>query len=151
MSAVLERKKVDRILNPQRFGLAEYKRNIWHVVAELGTEPDDVMVPAYWAHVAEQFKPFDEIRVTIDDGAWVLYLLVTSCDRNWAKVFKLAFHELMDDMSAPAKSIRHEVAWKGPHLKWCVVRVSDGAKVSEGHADKTAAAAWMSEHERAIE
>jgi hypothetical protein len=144
----MEQVKRALILNPQRMRLAEYERQDWIVNAEEGTTPDDLKDPGYWAHMSAQLKPYDHIEVRIDNGEWVAELLVLSCDRNWAKVYPLSFHDLRKAGDVEVASEKYEVAFKGPQFKWSVIRMSDGEKLKTGCADKAEAASWLREHEK---
>jgi hypothetical protein len=46
------------------------------------------------------------------------------------------------------KAIPHVIAERGPHLKWCVLRTSDGEPVSTGHESPQAATIAMHNLER---
>lgn len=125
---------------------AEYARNVWIVNAETGTTPSDVLEPIYWAHVASRLSPYDRIEVRAEEGDWVMELIVIACERNWARVHVLHKHELASPNAVPAAE-NHQVMWKGPQKKFCVIRVADMQAVQEGFADKRDAYAWMVNHE----
>ena len=135
------------ILNPQRIGLAEARRQEWVVDAEEGTTVHDVLEPGYWAHVSSSMQPYDHIEVRLETGEWIAELLVMGVGRNWAKVFLVAKHELQPIDDTPL-AIQHKVEWKGPHRKFVVIRTSDSESVQEGFAEKSAAISWMVNHER---
>jgi hypothetical protein len=44
----------------------------------------------------------------------------------------------------------YEVKWRGPHLKFCVVRKSDNSPISERNESKEAALKQKAEYERAL-
>jgi hypothetical protein len=133
-------------LNEPRFKLAEAVRNVWVVNAEQGTTVNDVLEPAYWAHVAQRLRPYDHIEVRIDTGEWLLSLLVLGCDRNWAKVHVLHRYELEKAETDMPKAKKHRVEWKGPQLKWCVIRNSDNEIIFK-EMEKAEAHAQMAHHE----
>jgi hypothetical protein len=132
----------------QRMKSAEYERNVWVVNAEHGTIVNDVLEPAYWAHVAQKLRPYDRIEVRVDSGEWLLELMVLGCDRNWARVHVLHRYELGPVEAELPAAQKHKVEWKGPQLKWCVIRVSDSEIIVRG-LDKGQAFAEMGRHERA--
>jgi hypothetical protein len=136
------------ILQPQRMRLAEYERQEWVVTAELGTTKKDVLDPQYWAHMSELMKPYDHIEVRIDDGSWLMKLLVKECDRNWAKVIELEFYDLEVKDEKTVVNSKYRVEWKGPHHKWAVIRESDSEILKASFTDKHQANAWMMEHEK---
>ena len=51
-----------------------------------GVTLDEIQVPGFWAHMAAYLRPYDHIEARADDGTWVAYLIVTGCDRTWARV-----------------------------------------------------------------
>lgn len=139
------------VLMPDRFGEAEFKTHHFIADAEVGTTIEQVMDPAYWAHVAQQMDPFDHIEVRAEDGSWIAYLIVKACERNYAKVVLDRVVKLEGDMEIPASSMKHKVEWKGPHHKHCVIRISDSQMVSSGHKSRFEAETWMRNHERGME
>jgi len=139
------------VLTQERFLLAEAANQRWVVNAEARHTPEDIMNPAYFAHVANKMTIFDEVRVRSENGDWIADLIVVACGDNWARVKVLAVHELKgEDRRVPTDAIEHYVDWKGPHHKYCVIRKADGQKLSTGHASRGSAAEWMREHERTI-
>ena len=153
MSAVLE--KVEKravVLNPQRRALAEQWRQEWVVNAEEGTSIEDVMEPAYWAHVSADMEQFDRVEVRMETGEWTADMIVTGVGRNWATVHLIQKH----DLAAPSLSLinaasSHEVVWRGAQHKWGVRRLSDKEVIQSGFADKGTAQAWLNDHERKIQ
>lgn len=139
-----------RTIHPTRMHLAEYDRQDWTVNADLGTKLEEVLEPDYWAHMAPQMQQYDHIEVRVDDGSWIAYLLVTACDRNWAKVKLLHRYDLVEDQSIPVASLRYKVDFKGPQHRWSVIRLSDGAYVHEGERTRLAAEQWMANHEKTV-
>lgn len=144
-----EETKRDKILIEARLKEAEYERKVYVVNAEHGTTINDVLEPAYWAHVAPKLRPYTRLEVRIDSGEWMLELLVLSCDRTWAKVAVLHRYELApgDEDMPPAS--KHKVEFKGPHWKWCVIRVADGGVIFKG-LEKEQAFAELERHERTM-
>lgn len=136
------------ILNPSRFELVEYERQDWIVTAEMGTVLSDLIDPGYWAHVSAKMKPYDQIQVRVDDGSWLVNLLVLDCSRNWAKVYVMSEHKLTTADVSRSQAESYSVEYKGPHRKFCVIRKSDNDAVHEGEADKETAIQWMLNHEK---
>lgn len=137
-------------LQPERMQLAEYQRNDWVVTAEQGTTTDDIINPIYFAHMAAMMKPYDHIEVRVDDGTWIADLLVLQIERNWARVKLMNYHELavVDEVNTAPSS--YEAVWKGPHLKWSVLRKSDKANIKPGFNDRVGAEAAMRDLERLV-
>lgn len=138
----------NNILPPQRHRLAEEVRNLWVVNAEEGTTIQDVMEPGYWAHVAQLLRPYDHIEVRLETGEWIAELLVISQGLNWAKVHMLHHHNLSVSTEAPPASQKHEVKYRGPQHKWCVVRLSDRQVLDSGRDSAADANAWLQNYER---
>ena len=141
------KKDSHRMISPTRVALAEYDRQDWVATAEVGTTKEEVLDPAYWAHLAAKMKPYDKIEVRVDDGEWMMELVVLACDRTWAKVHMLHFYQLAK-VETKNMSTKHDPVWKGPHLKWCVIRNSDQTIVQEKLDSREAANVWIKEHEK---
>jgi hypothetical protein len=137
----------NNILDPQRHRLGEEVRNTWVVNAEEGTTIQDVMEPAYWSHVASRLRPYDHIEVRLETGEWIAEMLVLSQGLNWARVHMLHHHDLVMSHETPPESQKHEVKWRGPHNKWCVIRLTD-KQVLQAEMEKDQAIAWLTNYER---
>lgn len=136
-------------LMPVRLKFAENERNQWFVVPEAGTDFDALLDPAYWAHVSAKFKPCDIIEVHAEEGSYYGRLLVQDAGKLYAKVAKLEYVELDKvevTQSNPALT-GHEVKWRGPIHKWCVVRgpdvLKEGLQKSEAHA-------WLGQYSKTL-
>jgi len=128
--------------------LTEFGRQDWVATVEEDTNLESVLDPAFWANTAVQMKPYDHIEVRCEDGSWIADLVVLGCDRNWARVHLKHEYKLTTSDVSLTQAKKHEAKWKGPHLQFCVIRLSDSQVISEKHQTKEAAALWMSEHER---
>lgn len=137
------------ILNPQRMGLREGRRQDWVVNAEAGTTVADVLDPQYWSHMAAEMLQYDRVEVLLETGEWMLELVVLGRDRNWAQVHVLHHHQLEKvaaDMPAAAK---HRVEWKGPQHRFCVIRNSDNEVIQKELQSRVAAGDWLTAYEKA--
>lgn len=140
--------KRSAVLVEARMKPAEYERNDWVANVEFGHTIEDVLDPGYWAFTAPKLKPYDHIEARSEDGTWVADLIVCGCDRTWAKVaLKQKFNLTTQDVSQSQAS-KHTVEWKGPQLRFGVVRTSDATIVKDGFREKAQAEAWMKEHEQ---
>lgn len=142
--------KQSPMINSGRMRLAEYDRQDWIANIEFGTSVEQIMEPGYWALMASQLKPYDHIEARSEDGSWVAYLIVTGCDRTWARVVvdhvvKLTTSDVSQTEAVTAK---HKVEWKGPQHRYSVIRLSDDERIKDGFHIKDEAYAWMREHER---
>jgi hypothetical protein len=140
--------KRDITLAPARMQLSEYLRNDWVVTAEQGTTLDDIVNPAFFAHMASQMKAYDHVEVRVDDGSWLSELLVLQVERNWVRVRVLTYYDLADNSSQDSAPSVYETAWKGPHLKWSVIRKSDHENIKSGFVDRVSADAALRDLER---
>ena len=144
-----EKKREAGMAVPNRVQMAEGGRNVHLYTAPSGTEPDDMLVPAYWGLVCKNFRPYDHIEVRTDDGAfWGEYIILAS-DRTWAKVHPL---RVVDLPNAQVEEIdpAYKIEWKGPHLKFCVLRTENGSAVHEGEQERSGAVAWLQQYLRTI-
>lgn len=144
-----EERKGQAVLMPERFGEAEFKRHDFVADIPAGTTLEQILEPAYWAHVSKDMDPFDHIEARAEDGSWVAYLVVLFAERTYARV-KLDRAVKIDEAIEQAdKYAKHKVEWKGPHFKFAVIRMSDNAKVQDGFKTRPEADAWMRNHEKA--
>ena len=142
-----------KVETPTAIQEAEYRRTIWLLNAASGTQPDDVLVPEYWAHVGAKLKPWDRIEVRAADGTWYTELMVLDASRQWARVKTLvgpvmltsADVSLTQTQAADACEVMH----RGPR-KWSVVRKSDRAVMHEGEERRDAAEQWLAENAGAL-
>lgn len=150
MTEVLERTQ-KLVLTDSRMGLAEYRQQRWVVDAAEGTTIERVLEADYWQHVSGSMhvQQFDRIEVRQETGEWIVELIVLAAGSNWTRVFLAAKYDLAGAVAeVPAAAIRHVVAFKGPHKKHCVIRLSDSALIQEGFSTKVEADAWLVNHER---
>jgi hypothetical protein len=135
-------------LASNRLHFAENRRNVFCVTPEHGTPYDAILKDDYWAHVSAKMKPGDRIEVLAEDGSYFAELLVQDAGRLYAKVASLR-HVKLDAVEVKEGGLvmeGYEVAWKGPQLKWCVLRGKD--RLKEG-MDKATAIHWMQSHAKA--
>lgn len=143
-------KKSKPVIMPDRVGLAENKRQDWVVDVPVSVTLEQAMEPSYWAHVAELMEPLDHIELRCEDGSWVADLIVQFCERNYARVVLKNLTKLEPVTDAPANAIDHKVQWKGPVLKFCVIRVSDDKIIKQGIKSKPLAYDELQEHEKSL-
>ena len=139
------------VLMPDRFGEAEFKRHDWVVDVPVGVSVEQLLDPAFWAHVASQMDPFDHIEARAEDGSWIAYLVVRICERNYAKVSIDRVLEFSDQVAEAPVSTKHKIEWKGPHHKYVVIRLADSQAVQSGFKSRYDAETWMRQHERGME
>lgn len=149
----MENEKATPQLSGDRFKLAEHERNVWSITVEEGITRAQIIDPAFLAHVGAKLRPYDQIEVRCDDGTMYARLMVLQADRTWARVHVMEWHDLttrdvaLSQSEAPTPQVDrqqgYEVAWKGPHKKWCVIRKLDSQYVREEEETKANAAKWL--------
>jgi hypothetical protein len=139
----------DISLNPSRLKGAEFQRAVWTVTVEDDVKKDDLLIDQFWAHVAHKFRQYDKIEVRTDDARFFAELLVIAAERNWAKVIFTNFVEIKQNQKDEPES-PYEIAHKGPHMKFCVIRKSDRHMLKEGCQTRKEASEWLESHIKAI-
>ncbi|WP_036258183.1 hypothetical protein [Methylocapsa aurea] len=142
----------NKALNESRFKLSEHAFNRWFVTAETGTTIEEILHRDYWRHIARNLRPYDEIRVAIDSGDWLLVLHVASAGATWANVVELQrFESLKAGASAVAQDEGEglHVDWRGPHARFAVMRKSDGNVVKDKFQDRALAEEYIRNSEGA--
>ena len=138
------------VLMPERMALREHAFNDWVVDLPMTVSLEQALDPAFWAHVSAQMNPSDHITLRAEDGSWIAYLVVAYCERSFAKVVLDRCVKLDKDTDAPAHTVKHMVDWKGPRMKYAVIRNSDAAVLKEGCVTKDEAVSWMRDHEQTM-
>lgn len=136
-------------LPPQRRQLADFGKQHHVVTVEAAEFTEDFLKPEFWALVAKEFKVGDTIEIR-DDGMtfWAEYL-VLGCGATWAKVSKLRSYALVpEEQRSVAPDFK--VEYKGPHRKYCVIRLSDKSIVHEGEQDAAAANRWLESYAKTV-
>lgn len=134
---------------PNRVQMAENGRNTFLFTAESGAQKEDFLRPEFWGLVSKSFRPYDHVEIRIDDATfWGEYLVLAS-DRTWAKLHPLR------EIALPSATVDdidpdYKIEWKGPHLKYCVIRVSDASVVHEGEQERGGAGQWLEGYIRTI-
>jgi len=129
------------------FFLTEEIQSMYTIHPPVGTQPEDVMQPIFWAHVARKLRPMAEIRVMPKDGTWYGIYLVLYADDNSANVQELAIYPI--DVSEGGDSDVYYVKWVSPPLKFGVIRKADNARIQDGFASKKDAVVWMHGYKKA--
>lgn len=149
MAEVLERKSKFAPLPPVRRKLAEHGRQTHLITVESAEYPEDFLKPEFWALVAKDMQLGDHVEIRDDSMSFWGEYIVLGCDATWAQL-----HQLRQAQLVPAEqrliSPDFLVAFKGPHRKWCIVRISDGAIVHEGEQHRGAANLWLEGYAKTI-
>ena len=138
---------------------AEYKRNTWRVNVPADTDYKELFVPSFWANVAIKLVRGDVIEVFAEDGSWYAELLVRVQARTHAQVEELLYKNFGEKAeqvaentalgSAKSEGAAPTVAWKGPNLKYSVVR-HDGVYLKNGFETKQEAQDWADANAEAL-
>jgi hypothetical protein len=145
----------DRKVRPMevmRFNGEEFSRMAWVCTAFEHTNPEDLLQPEYWAHVATKLTPRSRIEAWADDGSWMAEYVVLEAGRNWARLHLLTVHHFTSADIAQTLADRmspYEITHRGPHAKWSVIRKSDRQVLSEGYETARGAAEYMDERLKA--
>jgi len=140
-------------LNIGRFSSTEFVNKHWTCTVEVGTTLEEVLQPAFFSNVAMMITPYDQIIVRTDDGSWYAELLVLMSGPSWAKVHLKYSANLLDKEDSGLTQDQEDkfiVAWRGPHLKWCVTRKDDKMNIKEVCNSKVEAYSWLREYLRAV-
>jgi hypothetical protein len=146
MSAAAALKPVESpSLMPHRGQLARAERNVWRYFPEPNHTKEQIMAPAYWAHVSRRHRVGDKIEALWEDGSAYAELLIIACDKDYTKTVLLTFLDITGGSAAKADG-QFDVQWKGSVKKHCIVRLSDGAVIQEGLQTKVDAEAWLEQN-----
>ncbi len=133
-------------LMPSRFEIEEALRARHVGTAHSGSRPEDVLDPAYWAHVGAKLHVRDRIELWADDGAWFLEAVVLSAGRNWARVHLLRVEHLTPQTQIELPAPGYQVVYRGMQDKWCVLREMDNQIVQKGEDSRDDAIVWLAGH-----
>lgn len=146
MSEAPQQKAPIQLSAPNRLLLAEHAFVHHAVTAELGTTLEDVLRPEYFAHFASRFAPYHEITVRVDDGTWYAKLVVLAVGRSWVKTEVLHAVSLSSKDVEQTQADSYEVLYRGPTLKFGVVRKADRSVLKDRFSTKAEAVAWAAEN-----
>ena len=122
---------------------ADYCRTIWQANIAHGVDFKSILEPGFWAGVASKFRVGDRIEVWPEDASYLSELLVMEVQTAAIRVRVLSFVSLVD-LEIPDDA-QFEVAWKGPHAKWSVIRRADKAIIYRELPSRDAAVAKLTE------
>ncbi|MGE0231430.1 MAG: hypothetical protein AB7O39_03165 [Flavobacteriaceae bacterium] len=133
-----------------RFKLAEYVRNTWHVTPKPEDEPKDLLDPKWWVHVSQNLKAGDRIEAFAETREWYAEGVVLDAGVWGAKIaLTLGPVKLANDAVVEAPE-EYAVQWGGPSAKWRVVRVADKTVLRDQLGSKEEAASYIKSHRKAM-
>ena len=112
----------------------------------VGTTPEDVMVPDYWAHHTSGMQAMDLLEVMTEDGAWeglFRVMFVSKVEARLAKIYVVKHDKFTVE---DAQSVSHEVVWRGPVAKFGVVRKDTKEVVKDRFGTKEEAIKFLGDH-----
>lgn len=133
--------KKARQITENRLSLEASERRRFIVKPEAGTNPDDMLDPAYWVHIARRLTPLDRIEAIAEDGSWLQELIVMYTGQNMVRVARLAIINLEAVSTDDGET--YEIKWAGPGDKHRIIRKADGAIMGRGYRTKEEAAAAL--------
>lgn len=153
--------KMPKRIHASRFSAEDSTQNIsiWQALVDINTKPQDLLVPDLWAHIARQWgdpnrggyiRPWDEVRVRPDGGAYYAELIVQEVDVHGIRMaIKGDVVEL--DVGAPSDSLipkEYSFDYAGLHGKWRVLRMTEEGNevVHDGFPQKGSAMRWLTNH-----
>jgi len=151
MSAVMEERPEVAIM-PARMPLAESQRVTYFATVEPGVTRKDLLEPSFWKHVANKLRSTYLIEVTTDDFQYYGKYMVIDAGHNWAVVEELEFKELGSHKKIESENQEklYKVVQRGPHLKWCVVRLKDNETIKD-RMGKEEAERFLKEYLKTLE
>lgn len=135
-------------LNIARHSIREHVNQDHAITVPIGTTVKDMDRPDFWANLAPYFTQYNKIYATVDDGAWYAEFLIIACNSNSARVELLTFIQLDESVTSgdvPPIPATHEIKFRGPYAKWCVIRKSDG-HILRDKMKRDEAGLWLSEY-----
>lgn len=146
-----EKERHTPILDASRVRGAEFERVIYCVFPDKGVTQEDMQDPAFWSSTAVKFRPWTRLEVYAEDGTYFAEAIVLACDRAWAKVHFLSWHNLTtSDVSlTQAQTSKFEVTHT-PNRKWHVVRKADRQIMKEFCQTKGEAETWLTEYTKTV-
>lgn len=130
MNEITKKPEINMRARPTRMSLLNYTTNHWGLIVPPDVGMDQLMLPEFWAHVAlRQLKPFDDVRVSCEDGSWTVLLFAREVERAAARMGVIWYKNFDEADCAPelipAESEEYKVKWRGPQIKFVVIRLSD--------------------------
>ncbi|MEN9903117.1 MAG: hypothetical protein RL651_1781 [Pseudomonadota bacterium] len=145
----MEQKATHRLV-PQALKGAEFASTTHSATPDAGTPYSRVLEPSYWALVASNLRPMDEIKVIPQDLAYYAHLLVVSVSRMDVFVKEISKADFEPVKTEETDLGDYVIKYSGPIAKHRVIRTKDGQVMAENISTKEEARRWIAEHEKAI-
>jgi hypothetical protein len=115
----------------------------WSVVLAPFHEYTDCANPAFWSIVAPRIGRDDIIEVRTEDQRFFAELYVIDSNQQGLSVVEMRYKDLQGKIPELAADTGYIAKWKGPQLKWCVIRDSDDVVMQKQLVSKAAAHTWI--------
>lgn len=108
--------------------LREAAGNVFRIIAPRGTPVARLSESSFYAIVAHQFRPFDELIVLGADRTFYARYLVLQAGMGYCEVHQLEYVTLPAMLASVAETLpsNHKIVYCGPDEGWSAVRNSDG-------------------------
>jgi hypothetical protein len=135
----------------ERLQLAEFARAHFVFTASVGTTVEHLRTPAFWAKVADKFKPFDRLEVRCEDGSYFCEFLIRHASADGVELEPLSGAYLGDvgvvgKLEPLAAGLR--VSYEGLHKKWTAW--SGTAVLRDGFATEADARLWLTSYDEML-
>ena len=138
------------MLNGDHIRELEYENHTFLVNLPEGVAISDLTSEACWAVLAGKFKEGDFIRARAYDHTWLADLYVKECSGTYAKVILLQRFNLEPETD-PTKDVdKYLLKFRGPVLKWCVIRMADKEVIKDKLLSQEEASRWLIEFEKTV-
>ncbi len=134
--------------------LSRSARNEWRVDIPAGTEPEALLVPAYWKHITHRFKKGDDIVAVCVDRTWRARYEIRDTGPQYM-VLAIVRHDVDgicryggSDEAPQEGSL--QVSWIAPGAKWGIRRSSDNEIIKSKFETRESAEAWLAGHLKEI-
>ncbi len=131
--------------------LSRSARNEWQVDVPAGTEPESLLEPGYWKHIATRFKKGDDIVAVCVDRTWRATYEIRDIGPHYM-VLAIVKHGVDGVCRYGGAQVTQEgnlqVSWIAPGSKWGVRRSSDNEIIRSKFETRESAEAWLAGHLR---
>jgi len=135
--------KRDVKLNGGAFQTADHYATRWGAVLSPFHEYKDCFNPAFWSINAPKIERDSIIEVRTEDQRFFAELYVVDSNRQGISVVELRYFDLQGDVPVLEADVGYSPKWKGPQLRWCVIRDSDAAMMQKQLKSKAQAISWI--------
>ncbi len=133
---------------------AGHYRQTWEAIVGSDVTVSDLEDPKFWQHVAARLTRMSIINVLCEDETWFAEVIVLNSGIGFAKVKVLrhvAFYEAGEQKAQDERvDFTTEVKYRGPAVRFSVVRLADGVVLRENFQTRPEAENWQRQHEAMI-